>query len=127
MTIDNDAVSLIDAMPRPHYQGGMVLYDRAGHIPGASNIPASELLDESGRYRSHNELASLFDGNRNTRAITYCGGGISASSDAFIMTRLGFTDVAVCISGSADNCVPTSRIAHYCRATRGTPNKRLLV
>jgi thiosulfate/3-mercaptopyruvate sulfurtransferase len=96
--IDNDAISLIDAMPRPHYQGDMVIYDRAGHIPGASNIPASELLDESGRYRPHNELATLFDGNRNTRAITYCGGGISASSNAFIMARLGFTDVAVYIS-----------------------------
>ena len=27
--------------------------------------------------------------------ITYCGGGIAASSDAFVLTRLGFSDVAV--------------------------------
>ena len=30
-----------------------------------------------------------------TRAITYCGGGIAASSTAFVMTRLGRADVAV--------------------------------
>ena len=29
------------------------------------------------------------------RVITYCGGGIAASSDAFILHRLGHDDVAV--------------------------------
>ena len=96
--IDNDAIHLIDALPESHYRGEMVLYDRPGHIPGASNTPASALLDESGHYRPQDELAAMLDGDRDTRAITYCGGGISASSNAFIMTRLGFTDVAVYIS-----------------------------
>ena len=81
--------------PASHFRGDFVLYERSGHIPGASNIPASELLDESGHYRSHDELATLHNSDQNARAITYCGGGISASSNAFIMTRLGFTDVAV--------------------------------
>ena len=93
--IDNDAVWLVDAMPEAHYRGEMVLYGRPGHIPGASNIPASALLDESGRYRPLDELAELYDRDRDARVITYCGGGISASSSAFILTRLGFTDVAV--------------------------------
>jgi thiosulfate/3-mercaptopyruvate sulfurtransferase len=96
--IDNDAVKLIDALPESHFRGDFVLYERSGHIPGASNVPASTLLDESGHYRPYDELAALFDSDHSTRAITYCGGGISASSNAFIMTRLGFTDVAVYIS-----------------------------
>jgi 3-mercaptopyruvate sulfurtransferase SseA len=29
------------------------------------------------------------------RVITYCGGGIAASSDAFVLTLLGVTNVAV--------------------------------
>jgi thiosulfate/3-mercaptopyruvate sulfurtransferase len=37
----------------------------------------------------------LFDGNREERTITYCGGGIAAAQNAFVMTRLGFEDVAV--------------------------------
>jgi len=94
-SIEDDAVNLIDALPEAHYRGEMSMYGRPGHIPGASNIPVFSLFDDTGRYRPHDELAAIFDGDRNTRAINYCGGGIAASSNAFIMTRLGFTDVAV--------------------------------
>ena len=93
--IDDSAVSLIDTLPQAYYRGEQAFYDRPGHIPGASNICAIDLLDESGRYRPHDELAAMLDGDRNVRTITYCGGGIMASSNAFIMTCLGFTDVAV--------------------------------
>jgi thiosulfate/3-mercaptopyruvate sulfurtransferase len=93
--ISDDAVFLIDAMIEPHFQGTMVMYGRPGHIPSATNISAMALLDESGRYKSPDELAAMCDGDRKARFIIYCGGGIAASSDAFIMTRLGFTDVAV--------------------------------
>lgn len=93
--IDNDAVWIIDAMPEASFKGQMNMYGRPGHIPGATNIPHLSLLDESGRFRPPEELAALHKGSRNRRSITYCGGGISASANAFVMTRLGFTDVAV--------------------------------
>jgi thiosulfate/3-mercaptopyruvate sulfurtransferase len=93
--VNDGAVCLIDTLPEAYYRGEHTVYGRPGHIPGASNTSALELIDESGHYRSHDELAALFDGDRNARTITYCGGGIAASSSAFIMTRLGFTDVAV--------------------------------
>ena len=82
-------------MPEEFYRGEMTLYQRPGHIPGATNINGLTLLDESGRYRTDKELSAMHKGDRNARTITYCGGGIMASSNAFIMTRLGFTDVAV--------------------------------
>jgi len=94
-SIGNSTVCLVDAMPEPHYRGAMAMYGRPGHIPGASNVPALALLDESGRYRPHDELAAMNHCDRDARAITYCGGGIAASSNAFVMTRLGFADVAV--------------------------------
>lgn len=94
-SIEDSAVNLIDALPEASYRGEMTMYARAGHIPGASNIPASALHDESGHYRPRDELAAIFGDDRNARAITYCGGGISASSNAFVMTRLGFADVAI--------------------------------
>ncbi|MEJ2719881.1 MAG: sulfurtransferase [bacterium] len=93
--IEDEAVSLIDAMPEAHYRGEMSLYGRPGHIPGAKNISAMALTDESGRFRPHDELAALCEGDRNIRAITYCGAGVAASAVAFVMVRLGFTDVAV--------------------------------
>jgi thiosulfate/3-mercaptopyruvate sulfurtransferase len=94
-SLENDAVSLIDAMPAAHFRGEMSMYDRPGHIPGALNVPASALLNDSGRFRSNDELAAMIESDRNARSITYCGGGISASANAFILTRLGFTNVAV--------------------------------
>jgi len=93
--IDDSSVHLIDTLPEAYYRGEQAIYGRPGHIPGASNTSALELLDESGRYRPHDELAAMHDGDRNVRSITYCGGGIAASSNAFIMTRLGFTNIAV--------------------------------
>jgi len=93
--IDNNEVWIIDVLPEEHYRGEMAMYDRPGHIPGATNIPVFELLAEEGGYRPLDELAALHDRDHDDRAITYCGGGIAASSNAFIMTRLGFTDVAV--------------------------------
>jgi thiosulfate/3-mercaptopyruvate sulfurtransferase len=94
-SLDDPAVRLIDTMPAEMYRGEMTLYARPGHIPGASNMNALDLLDKTGRFRPDDELAAMIGGNRNARAITYCGGGIMASSNAFIMTRLGFTNVAV--------------------------------
>lgn len=93
--ITDDAVSLIDVMPESHFRGEMVLYDRPGHIPSATNIPATSLVDTSGHYRPLDELAAMLEGDREARFITYCGAGIAASSDAYIMFRLGFTNVAV--------------------------------
>ncbi len=91
----NSNVSLIDAMPLAHFRGEFAMYDRPGHILGATNMPSSDLLNESGHYRSYDELDMMHDGDRSSRAITYCGGGVAASSVAFTMHRLGFTDVAV--------------------------------
>ena len=93
--IGNDSVHLIDAMSEQHYRGEWAMYARPGHISGASNVPTTALFDESGKFRSHEELNALFESDRSARAITYCGGGIAASADAFVMHRLGFTDVAI--------------------------------
>jgi thiosulfate/3-mercaptopyruvate sulfurtransferase len=94
-SLEEGSVQLIDAMSEAHYRGDMTMYARPGHIPGATNVSATALLDESGGYRSFDELDMMIEGDRNARTITYCGGGIAASSDAFVLTRLGFTDVAV--------------------------------
>ncbi len=93
--IDDGTVALLDAMPEAHYRGEMALYARPGHVPGASNLSSFELVDESGRYRPREELVAMVDGDRDARTITYCGIGAMASSAAFVMARLGFTDVAV--------------------------------
>jgi len=94
-SIDDDTVTLIDTLPEEFYRGEVTIYQRPGHIPGAVNINGLKLLDKTGRFRSEDELVAMHKIDRNTRFIAYCGGGIVASANAFIMTRLGFSNVAV--------------------------------
>jgi len=91
--IDDKNVVLIDAMPSAHYRGDLVMYGRAGHIPSSVNIPT--VFSEDGYFLSDKTLHGLHRFDHDKRYITYCGGGISASANAFVMHRLGFTDVAV--------------------------------
>jgi thiosulfate/3-mercaptopyruvate sulfurtransferase len=93
--IDDAGVLIVDVLPEPHYSGEMVMYERPGHITSAINISVMGLTGEDGRYRAQDELAALHTTDHGARHITYCGGGIAASSNAFVMTRLGYTDVAV--------------------------------
>ena len=93
--INNESVVLVDTLPAPFYRGEMSIYPRAGHIPGAVNIDALSLLDEKGHLLSQDKLAEMHRFDHSSRIITYCGGGIVASTDAFVLTRLGFNKVAV--------------------------------
>ncbi len=93
--IDKPQVQIIDAMSDGHYKGQFSMYARPGHITSATNTPSSLLMDESGYYKSFDELDMMHEGDRSNRVITYCGGGVAASSVAFIMHRLGYSDVSV--------------------------------
>ncbi len=98
---DGGGSCLINALGRDQHSGadGGSGYGRAGHIPGATNVPSGELIDnETGLYRPAEELAALFEAagaDRSKRVVTYCGGGIAASNDAFILAMLGYENVAV--------------------------------
>lgn len=94
-SIGNDAVNLVDALPEIHYRGEWTMYAQPGHIPDAINVPVTSLFGETGHFRPDEKLSGLFVGDRGARTITYCGGGIAAAADAFVLTRLGFADVAI--------------------------------
>jgi thiosulfate/3-mercaptopyruvate sulfurtransferase len=98
--IEDDDVVIVDALPPESYSGDRQLYPRPGHITGACSVPMASLVDPAtGRYRSPDRLEEQFravlGGARPRRVITYCGGGVAASSDAFALTMLGIDGVAV--------------------------------
>lgn len=77
---------------------------RAGRIPWAINIPAAELYRDDHTMKSPEELRDVFARagiDSASRAITYCGVGISASALAFALVRAGFEEVAL-YDGSRD-------------------------
>jgi thiosulfate/3-mercaptopyruvate sulfurtransferase len=63
---------------------------------GQRRLPAAHLLDPStNQFLPAAELRRQFEagGAFGKRAITYCGGGIAASADAFALVLLGHRDV----------------------------------
>jgi thiosulfate/3-mercaptopyruvate sulfurtransferase len=103
--ITNQQVDLIDAMPAAHYQGLFSMYARPGHIMSASNVPTSDLVEQSGLFKTVDDLDFIFESDKNHRAITYCGGGVAATSVAFNLYRSGYSDVAVYM-GSLNEWAP---------------------
>ncbi|MFU8817790.1 MAG: sulfurtransferase [Pseudomonadales bacterium] len=95
----NDAgVCLVNALSPEVYAGtGAMHYGRRGHIPGSRNLHYDALMDGN-RFRSAEALqqtlgdAGMLDA---PRVITYCGGGISATVDAFACLLLSKQEVAV--------------------------------
>src|SRR5262249_560742 len=55
--------------------GMMETAQRAGHIPGAANVPWAQAANEDGTFKSAEALASLYGGkgiNGNKEVIAYC-------------------------------------------------------
>ena len=92
-------VALIDARGPAEYRGLEGNARRLGHIPGAINVPAAaltlpgtQLLRDSRQLRDLLVRANLIRGRR---MVCYDGAGILAAKLAFVLTLLGYDDVAL--------------------------------
>lgn len=74
-------------------------YGRPGHIKGSVNLFFMKLIDrETNCFLDQDALTEKFNalGALDAdRIVTYCGGGISATANAFALHLLGRTDVVV--------------------------------
>lgn len=104
--IDDTATCIVSALGRRQHRGERNEYGRRGHIPGAKNVTAWQILDrETQRYRPINELRELFNPVLEAEhVITYCGGGVAAASDAFVLHLLGHRNVGVYDGGLMEWC-----------------------
>ena len=70
---------------------------RAGHIPGAANIPWSQAAREDGTFKSYDELKQLYGGkgiDGSEEVIAYCRIGERSSHTWFVLKYLlGFENV----------------------------------
>lgn len=100
--IDGDAATMVDARSRERFQG---LVDeprpglRRGHMPGACNLPFTELVDPAtGRYRPAEDLRRRFleaGVSPERPAIATCGSGVTASSVALALQLAFGSEVPV--------------------------------
>ena len=93
-------VTIVNALSAEEHRGhAATRLPRAGRIAGSTNVYCQWLVDpDTKTYRPKEEMRKLFaDAGAldAPTAITYCGAGIAASSDALALTLLGVPNVAV--------------------------------
>lgn len=90
----------LNALSHDQHNGtGGVTYGRPGRIAGSSCVPAAGLFGADKTLKPINELRASFEGvgaDPDKRVLVYCGGGIAATLDAFVLTALlGHKNVSV--------------------------------
>lgn len=94
-TIDDAATApvVVDARASERYRGDSEPVDpRAGHIPGALNIPFAGNLGRDQTFLSPAELRDRYAGHGITDArgvVVYCGSGVTATHDLIAMEYAG--------------------------------------
>jgi thiosulfate/3-mercaptopyruvate sulfurtransferase len=74
-------------------------YGRAGRVPGSCNVSAATLLDPLTKaFIPLAEAEAKFKAQgitKDKRVVAYCGGGISATIDLFLLYRLGHDNLTL--------------------------------
>ena len=99
-------MSLVDVRSPDEYNGLLFAPEnvpqegsqRAGHIPGAKNVPWVQATDSDGTFKSYAELLQLYTDNGITgegNTVTYCRIGERSSHTWFVLTQLlGYSNVS---------------------------------
>ena len=81
--------TVIDARSAERYRGEFEPVDpKAGHIPGAVNIPTGSNLGDDGTFLDAKTLASVYE-RIPTNSVVSCGSGVTACHDALAMVIAG--------------------------------------
>jgi len=93
--IETPTACVLNSLSREQFVGEGGNYGRPGHIRNSRNVPWSELVDESGCFLPTAKLEAAMKASGALdadRVITYCGGGIAATVDFFVLALLGHED-----------------------------------
>jgi thiosulfate/3-mercaptopyruvate sulfurtransferase len=98
-TRDGDAMIVNALGPQFHLGLEPSRYGRPGRVPGSVNVPAASLVDpQTKAFTSLEDAAAKFTAvgvTQDKHVIAYCGGGISATVDLFLLHQLGFDDLTL--------------------------------
>lgn len=91
---------VVNALSAEQHAGtGGAHYGRPGRIPGSVSVPTATILSADGTSFAPLETIRAQFAERGitpgSRVITYCGGGIAATVDAFALELIGHDDWAV--------------------------------
>ncbi len=90
-------LQLVDARDSGQFTGKRRRGARAGHIPGASNVPREVFFAPGGGFRPLDEIrveVEKFGLRPGSPTVAYCNGGVAATVVLFHLARLGFPDLS---------------------------------
>ncbi len=97
--MDDKSACLLNALDPDLHRGENPRFGRPGRIPGSVNVPSSSLVDpDSNTLLPPQAAAAKFKHagvDLEKRTLVYCGGGIAATLDAFLLHQLGVENVTV--------------------------------
>lgn len=102
--LQKDGFGLVDVRSNPEFVGDIIAppgmtetAQRAGHIPGAKNVPWATAVKEDGSFKSREELEQIYGGKNITAdkdVVAYCRIGERSSHTWFALKYiLGFDNV----------------------------------
>ena len=97
--LEDKNIKILNSLTEDIHKGQNPRYGRPGRIPNSLNIPFHKLLDpETGKFLGAEELLEIFQKNKisyENEIINYCGGGIAASLEAFVLYQLGYKNLKI--------------------------------
>lgn len=97
--IEDPTVLLLNALTADLHSGDNSRYGRPGRIPSSLNIPFNELIEaDTGKFKPPEEVMQIFVDKGITsdlNIINYCGGGIAATLNAFVLRQVGFKKLQI--------------------------------
>lgn len=95
--VDAGRIQILDARSIKEFEGTDLRSNRrGGHLPGATSVPHTSMLDSQHRLKSPAELATIFDAAglaKGALLITHCQGGGRAALAALAAARAGYGPV----------------------------------
>ena len=97
--IEADSCILLNALTSDIHAGESTRYGRKGRIPGSLNIPFHNfLLSDNDKLITPEQARQLLSQQNITKdkeIIHYCGGGIAATLNFFVLYQLGYMQMAL--------------------------------
>jgi thiosulfate/3-mercaptopyruvate sulfurtransferase len=95
-SLNKKDVAILDTRSEGEHLGTLVRAARGGAIPGSIHIEWTENLDAEGKFKTNEELKSMYDKagiTADKEVVSYCQGGYRAAHSYIALRLLGFAKV----------------------------------